>query len=345
MENPQGSADALIWAGRRGRGAEDMDKASTSAQADSTSQPAPTVTFVTVSYGPDRDRCALMCRSIDALAPPTCDHLIIVDRTDLPKFRDLESRRRRIVATEDVLPKRVWRLEARRVGFRSNVFLQMGRPIRGWLVQQLVKLAACREVATDVILHTDSDVALVRRFDGDLLFDAESRLRLYSAPGAIEAGMPHHVRWHRIAEHLLGLDATPLPLPDYITSLVPWARENGVALLEFLERRYRRSWMRTISSSWNFSEYVLYGRFVSDVLGETAGQFTTPSSLCRDYWDREPLSEAQIESLIDGMRDDQVALSITAKAGIKPESYVSVLERHWALAQATTDNLQAPRRR
>ena len=111
---------------------------------------APSVAFVTVSYGPDRDRCGLLCRSMDALAPATSDHVIIVDRADLPQFRELESGHRRIVATEDVLPNRVWRLEARRVGLRSNVFLHLGKPIRGWLVQQLVKLAACREVAADI---------------------------------------------------------------------------------------------------------------------------------------------------------------------------------------------------
>ena len=261
--------------------------------------------------------------------------MIIVDRADLPLFRELESGSRRIVATEDVLPKRVWRLEARRVGLRSNVFLHLGKPIRGWLVQQLVKLAACREVAADVIVHADSDVALVRRFAVETLVDDEGRVRLYRAPGVIDEGLPGHVRWHRSAEQLLGLDPSPIPLPDYITSLVPWRRENALAMLDFLDRRFRRSWMRTISSAWDFSEYILYGRFVSEVLGEAGAQFATASSLCCDYWGPEPLSEAQIEGLLDGMSEDQVGLSITAKAGMKPESYASQFEQRWATADTT----------
>jgi Family of unknown function (DUF6492) len=295
--------------------------------------PAPTVVFVTLSYGPDRDRCLLLCQSLELLAPATSEHVIIVDRADLPLFRELESGRRRVLITEDVLPKRVWRLETRRVGLRSNVFVQLGKPIRGWLVQQLAKLAISRDVAADVIVHTDSDVVLVRPFNPASLVDTEGRIRLYRSPGAIDSNLPGHVRWHRTAEHLLSLPARSIPLPDYITSLVPWSRRNAVALLDFLDGRSRRSWMRTAASAWDFSEYILYGRFVTDVLHEAGGQFETSSSLCHDYWEREPLTEAQIEDLLGGMSEDQVGLSITAKAGMKPESYASLLERHWAMAR------------
>jgi len=298
-------------------------------------RPAPTVAFVTVSYGPDRDRCGLLCRSTDALAPPSLEHVIIVDRSDLPKFRELESGRRRIVATEDVLPKRVWRLEARRVGLRSNVFVHAGKPVRGWLVQQLVKLAICREIEADVIVHADSDVALVRRFDASSVVDAARRVRLYRAPGVVDASLSGHVRWHRTAEHLLGLDPSPIPLPDYITSLVPWRREIAVALLDFVERRNRRSWMRTIANAWDFSEYILYGRFASDVL-DAAGLYVTASSLCHDYWGPDPLGAAQIEDLLDNMSEDQVGVSITAKARMEPAYYAGQIERRWSTANPMT---------
>jgi hypothetical protein len=293
----------------------------------------PTVAFVTVSYAPDRDRCALLCRSLDALAPMTADHVIIVDRADLPQFSELESGRRHIIATEDILPNRVWRLEARRVGLRSNVFLHLGKPIRGWLVQQLVKLAVCRDLAADVIVHADSDVVLVRPFETRALLDHDGRVRLYRAPEAIDARLPEHVRWHRTAERLLGLDASPTPLPDYITSFVPWRRDNTTLLLEYLDRRFRRSWMRVISNARDFSEYILYGRFVSEVVGDVGGQFASASSLCRDYWGHEPLNNGELESLLDGMSEGHIAVSITAKAGMNPDSYASVLERRWALAR------------
>jgi uncharacterized protein DUF6492 len=294
------------------------------------SNPLPSVAFVTVSYGADRDRCSLLCRSVDILAPANTEHVIIVDRADLPLFRELESGPRRIVVTEDVLPKRVWRVDARRVGLRSNVFLQLGKPIRGWLLQQLVKLAACREVAADVIVHADSDVALVRRLTAGSLVDAEGRVRLYCAPGAIDERLPEQVGWHRTAERLLGIEQRTIPLPQYITSLVPWRRDNAIGLLDRLDRRFRRSWMRSISSAWDFSEYILYGRFVTDVLGEAAAQFPTTTSLCWDYWEKQPLSPERLEAFLDGLGPEQVAVSITAKAGMPAESYAAILERRWS---------------
>jgi hypothetical protein len=156
--------------------------------------------------------------------------------------------------------------------------------------------------------------------------------------------MSEHVRWHRTAERLLGLPTTPIPLPDYIGGLVVWRRENAAALLDFLDSRFRRSWMNAITNAWDVSEYILYGRFASDILGEAGAQFVTTSRLCRDYFGPGPLSEADVEELIAGMSYDQVGLSITAKAGMSPDSYSAVLERHWATAH-TSASVEAPVRR
>jgi hypothetical protein len=51
------------------------------------------VAFVPVSYGPDRDRCALLSRSLDEFAP-LVEHLIVVDRADRQLFRPLRATER-----------------------------------------------------------------------------------------------------------------------------------------------------------------------------------------------------------------------------------------------------------
>ena len=45
-------------------------------------------------YGKDRDRCALLCRSMREFAPST-DHWIVVDRADLGLFKSLRTPARR----------------------------------------------------------------------------------------------------------------------------------------------------------------------------------------------------------------------------------------------------------
>jgi hypothetical protein len=46
------------------------------------------------------------------------------------------------------------------------------------------------------------------------------------------------------------------------------------------------------------------------------------------------LTETQIDELLDGVAEDQVGLSITAKAGMNPESYGWQIERRWSTADS-----------
>jgi Family of unknown function (DUF6492) len=290
----------------------------------------PTVAFVTISYGPDRDRCALLRRSMEVFAP-NVEHWIVVEGPDLPLFKSLQDSKTTLVTTEEVLPLWLRRLNLQRIGVRSNIWLQArGRPVRGWLVQQLVKLALAEQMAADVVVYADSDVVLMRPFRSGSVIDPDGRVRLYVSPGAIDEGLPEHVLWHRSAERLLGLEPMSAPMPDYITHLVPWKRENAAAMLAHIEATTGRHWLRAVAAASDVSEYVLYGRFVTEVLGENAGQYITSSSLCRDYWTTTPLSDGELAAFIDGVGPEEIGVSITAKAGMRPADYVEALERRWA---------------
>ena len=235
-----------------------------------------------------------------------------------------------MVAKEDVLPLWVRRLDTVKVG-RSNAWVRVhGLPVRGWLLQQLVKLAVAEQLSADLLVYADSDVVLLRPFSVSSLVDADGRVRLYAREDYIDAGLPDHVRWHRSAEKLLGIEPACLPMPDFISSLVPWKRENAVALLEHIERTTGKHWLRALASAWHVSEYTLYGRFAQDVLGTSGGQFVSSAPLCSDYYKRVPLTVPELKTLLDRVGPDEIAVSITSKAGMDPEQYVDVLERRWA---------------
>jgi hypothetical protein len=288
------------------------------------------VAFVTPSYRLDRDRCALLSRSLEACAP-SVEHWIVVDRGDLPLFRSLQNNRTNVVAKEEVLPLWVRRLDTLKIGLRSNVWIQgRGVPIRGWLLQQLIKLAVAEVLTADVLVHADSDVVFVRPFSISSVVDRNGQVRLYELPDAIDEGLPHHVTWHRSAEKLLGIDPAEFPMPNFISSLVPWRRANAVALLEHIQRITGRHWLTALAAAWHVSEYTLYGRFAQDVLGENAGQFVSSSPLCHDYYKRVPLAMPELKTLLDRIGREEVAVSLTSKAGMKPEDYVEVLEQRWA---------------
>ena len=118
-------------------------------------------------------------------------------------------------------------------------------------------------------------------------------------------------------------------MPDFISSLVPWRRENAVALLQHIERTTGRHWLRALASAWDVSEYTLYGRFAQDVLGRAeAVRLVAP--LCLDYYKRVPLTVPELTTFLDRVDEEAIAVSLTSKAGMKPDDYVEVLERQWA---------------
>jgi Family of unknown function (DUF6492) len=292
------------------------------------------VVFVTPSYRLDRERCALLNRSLAACAP-SFEHWIIVDRGDLPLFRSLQSNRTNVVAKEEVLPVWVHRVDTLKLGLRSNIWLQArGRPIRGWLLQQLVKLAVAKSLSADVVLHADSDVVLLRPFSADAVVDGGGRVRLFERPDYVDETLPNHIRWHRSAEKLLDVGQADIPMPDYISTLVPWKRRNALALLDHVERTTGRHWFRAVAAAWDVSEYVLYGRFVQDVLGASGGQLVSSSPLCLDYYKRVPLAVPELTAFLDSVDEETIAVSLTAKAGMNPADYIPLLERRWALAGA-----------
>ena len=289
--------------------------------------------FVTVSYAPDRDRCALLCRSLGVLAP-SVEHYIVVDKADRRHFASLENSRTTLLTTEEVVPLWLKRVNTRKLGLRSNLWVQAsGKPVRGWLVQQLVKLAFAEKLTADVLVYADSDVVLMRPFDVSSVLDADGAVRLFVAPDAIDDACPTTSAGTGTRSASSVSNTPSLPLPDFITSFVPWRRDNAVALLDHIERTTGRPWLRAIAAAWDVSEYTLYGRFVTDVLGGS-GQFMA-SSLCRDYWARALLSATELDAFLDSLEPDQIAVNITAKARMDPADYADAIERRWATAYHT----------
>jgi hypothetical protein len=186
----------------------------------------------------------------------------------------------------------------------------------------------------DVVVHADSDVVFLRPFSADLLVDRDGQVRLFERPGSVDESMPDHIRWHRSAEKVLDLRPSDLPMSDYISTLVPWKRENAIALVEHVEKTTGRHWIRALAAEWDVSEYVLYGRFVRDVLGVEAGQFLSSSPLCLDYYKRVPLTVPELTTFLESVAPDVVAVSLTAKAGMNPDDYIQLLERRWEITKA-----------
>ena len=88
---------------------------------------------------------------------PGTEHIIVASRQTRRQFRHLESEKRKILCIEDVIAPLTWRAP---VNYRKRelYFYKGLRPVDGWVMQQLVKLAAPDFTRAELLLNLDSDV-------------------------------------------------------------------------------------------------------------------------------------------------------------------------------------------
>ena len=266
---------------------------------------------MTSSYAGDFDRCALLCESMDGFMRGDWCHHILVERNDVDLFRTLEGPNRIVISEADLFP--FWLRsfpDPTSLGRRRLWLSPFSAPLRGWHAQQLRRLAMARHVEADTLLSIDSDVVLVRPFDPAGLWEGD-RLRMFRADnGAIHA-TPGHINWLAHAGDILGLPRRPEPAHDYISNMVAWRVDTARALLDHLERRNAKSWMRAVISSRNISECMIYGRFVDEIL-DGAGHYPDPRSLSHVIWFKEsfPQTPEGLDQFMRELKPDQIAIGV-----------------------------------
>ena len=119
------------------------------------------MTVITISYAPDFELCVALKQSLLENSPDTIQHHIIVPRSDLELFQRLANSRSHIICEADFLPRSFVRVPL------SNMMINLRRPfppVRGWIQQQVIKLAAIAASDDDVVLTVDSDVEFIQPF-------------------------------------------------------------------------------------------------------------------------------------------------------------------------------------
>lgn len=274
------------------------------------------LTIVTPSYRGDLDRCELLCRSVDRFASAGMDHVVVVDRRDLARFRHLGGARREIVAVEEILPRWI-----RRAPFARGWWLSLKTPpIRNWILQQIVKLSVGEAIEADGYVFIDSDVALVRSLAPDT-FVRDGRLSLFRVPGRYEVAD----RWHRTSARLLDLPETDFFGSNYVGNLITWRRDNLRRLHTHIESVTGMSWVRAVAQQLHFSEYTLYGIFVEHILEAESGHFPDDRNLCDAIWHGPWGTPGDIERLFLALGSESVAVMISSKIGVPASRYSG----HW----------------
>jgi Family of unknown function (DUF6492) len=265
---------------------------------------------ITKSYAPDFELCVDLHRSVLDCTPDSVHHHIIVPRQDLKLFGRLAGSRTHVHCDRDFLPSSFLALPF------GNSTINLGRPfppVRGWILQQLVKLAAVAASEDDVVLVVDSDVSFVRPFTAEM-FVREDVVRFYRKPQAITAQLPRHVAWQQVARRMLGLPPRDPPYTDYIAAMLACDPRIVRQMLARVTATTGRPWTSAIAGQLHFSEWTLYGVFVDEVIGAPGNTLVSDDPLCEAYWGTTPLDRDGAIDFLRGIRPTDVAAMISAKS-------------------------------
>jgi hypothetical protein len=265
---------------------------------------------VTPTYAPDMELFADLHASVLRCFPEDVRHLVIVTQPDVAPFRRFAGPRCEVLSVGDVLPGSVRALPLTKLWVNWRRPLP---PLRGWILQQLVKLAVAAQVDERVVVTADSDIVFIRPVTVET-FAPGGQVRLFRLDDGVDSSLTRHVLWHAVSRSLLGLPAAPPPpLPDYVTALNSWDREVVGRMLARVEEVTGRRWLAAVGKELHFSECMLYGVY-ADELEHAKGLVSTGDSLCHTYWGSDPLTVERAAEMISSAGAGDVAYMISAKS-------------------------------
>ncbi|MGY1914972.1 DUF6492 family protein [Blastococcus sp. SYSU DS0973] len=297
-----------------------------------------TMTLITPTYAPDFELFRHLHDSVRTHVNAGALHMAIVPRVDLPLFERIKSDRLVLRTAEDFLPDH-WIPLRRLVGRLPNAklrklqYLNIRRPympVRGWIVQQLLKLAAASSIDSKVALLVDSDVCFFRDIREEALEVGEA-VRLYAAPDGLTEGMLEQHRWRSVARRLLGLSRFGYAdeRTDYVSGLVSWSPELTRMLLDDLAGTSERCWQDILASERSFSECFLYGEYAQV---HPSRVYNSSSSLCVSYWKTAALSREGVADLVGQSSASAYAVQIQSTSGTPldvRQDIVRTLRERW----------------
>lgn len=259
-------------------------------------------------------------------------HYVLVPGCDVRRFSAIRSERLTVLRQLDVLPSnylsmtRLGRMPFLPRGFRVGA-LNLSRPwppIRGWILQQQVKLAAASALDVDVVLMIDSDVVVARNIS-EAAFRTGESVRHYRVPQGVHTGMRRHLVWREVATRLLDLPSPSIDSADYNAGLVSWSPRIVRSLLRRIEEVSSKPWPTVVGSQLDVSEYFLYGEFLAAFGTRADLAFCSNRSLCHSSW--ETLTMATAAEFVDSIPADAVALLVQSNSDTSESvlSYVAAL--------------------
>lgn len=287
----------------------------------------PRTSFITISYAPDFERCKRLCESFDRFVKGY-QHYVICPQSDLHLFEKLAAPHRKISTYQDILPGKYWKIPFTKKWWLDPSFF----PVRGWILQQLLKIASAAQANSEDVYFIDSDIYFFKPFDPENFIEGGTRLY------AIKKKAPSklHTKWQSVAEQLFDLTNETFHT-DFVGQIISWKVANVKKMIHKIEDVTKTPWYLALGHKYSFSEYLLYGNFVERVLGENNGHAVKDYALSFDIWNKEELITAYENNI--QIPTESCAILIQSNLGI------DIIEENALLSKLIQDHELAPIKR
>ena len=288
------------------------------------------VALLTPTYGRDLELCTLLCESVDRHVKSFSKHYLLVPDCDLSLFSHFASEHRVVLPASQFLP--AWLRPLPRIVQRKRRqfwWSLRAKPVSGWHVQQLIKIAAAMSLPHERYCILDSDIVFFRDFDLSR-FRYPNTIPLLNMRNEVTEDQINHARWVETSHKLLGLPVPPLPASDFIGHIILWDQQTAQAMAAKIEAVTGLDWIEALCRIRDFSEYMLYGYFVENDAGFSARHIRVPSTQCVSYWDRPKLDRSELNQLLRRADKDDVAFSVASFSGTPVATIRAAVEENAA---------------
>ncbi|MBB4266008.1 DUF6492 family protein [Roseospira visakhapatnamensis] len=289
----------------------------------------PKVCLVTPTYRPERELFRRLSDSVQTYAGPDVEHLVFTGRADAETIRPLLSDRARLVLTEDALDHQFRRVPSwlNPLPSRREIWVSARTwPIRGWILQQILKIGAALHTRADILVYADSDTMLVKPMTRET-FLIDGRLRLM-AERDVCGHFPSHRSWDESARRLLGLPPEPYNGDNFIGDFISWHRPFALAMLERITEATGLPWWLALARYPQISEYHLYGVFVEAFRADhPEAQVPTPDHLYLTTWDYDLMKDDEVDRFIDDLDDRHLGVTLQSRTGMPLGRRNAILDR------------------
>jgi hypothetical protein len=257
----------------------------------------------------DVERCRFLLETAERWVPPWVRHYLVIANRDVPLFKPMLNSRTTLLVVEDIIPKWLFRVP----GLRHFWISLRTRPVKNWILQQIVKLSAPAVIDEDVLLYADSDMFFIAPFDPHS-FERDDKVPLFLETG--QRGLIRsNAEWQGACSKLLGIPGQGDDDDNYVGQLIWWRRKNALATVERVQAVAGKEWQRAIAPLSGFSEYILYGLHSHKILNQDSGHWHdgVVRTLC--YWETKALNVPDLEAFKAKRAPYHHSAMVSAKSG------------------------------